>query len=152
MAIKDDKLRDVGLLVLRVGLGGVLFYFGCQKAFQGIFGGQGFQNTLDFFQHSLGAPRWLGTMAIVSELGGSVAVILGLFTRLAAFGMMCTMAVAAYSGFTRPGVLSGLMNGDHTAPAATLFPSAIMFMAMALLLAGAGGLSLDAKIFKRGKK
>jgi len=151
VAIKGDKLQDVGLLVLRIGLGGVLIYYGCQKAF-GAFGGGGFQGTLNFFQDSLGAPRWLGTLAILSELGGSVAVILGLFTRLAAFGMMCTMGVAAFSGFTRAGVVSGLMHGDHTAPAFTLYPTALMFMAFALVLTGAGGLSLDAKIFKRGKK
>ena len=151
MAIKDDKLRDIGLLVLRVGLGSVLFYYGLQKGF-GAFGGSGFQRTLEHFHTMVGAPTWLGALAIVSELGGSIAVILGLFTRVAAFGMMSTMAVAAYSGATRLGVMNGLWNGDPTSPPPVMYPMALMFMALALVLTGAGSLSLDAKVFKRSKK
>lgn len=144
-------MQDIGLLVLRIGLGGVLLYYGLQKAF-GAFNGQGFQNQLDFFQERFGFPRWLGTLAIVSEFGGSIAVLLGLFTRVAAFGMMCTMAVAAFEGAQRAGMLSGLATGDRAAPPAIFYPLALMFMAMSLLLTGPGALSLDAKIFKRGKK
>jgi putative oxidoreductase len=151
VAIKDDKLRDVGVLVLRIGLGGVLLYYGLQKAF-GAFDGPGFQRTLDFFQSHYGFPRWLGSLAILSEFAGSIGVLLGLLTRVAALGMACTMAVAAFEGVTRPGMLSDLMNGAQSAPPAILYPSAMMFMALSLMLTGPGGISVDAKLFKRGKK
>ena len=150
MAIKDDKLQDIGLLILRIGLGTVLLYYGLQKAF-GAWGGHGFQGQLDAFQTSLHVPKWLAAMAIISEFAGSIGVLLGLFTRVAAFGIMCTMAVAAYSGATRLGVMNGLWNGDPTSPPAVLYPLALMFVAMSLIFTGAGALSFDRKVFKRGK-
>lgn len=149
--MKGDKLQAIGLLMLRIGLGGVLIYYGLQHAF-GMFGGHGFQGTLDIMQAGFHAPKWLGALAIISEFLGSIGVILGLFTRVAAFGIMCTMAEAVYGGATRLGVMRGLWDGDPTSPPAVLYPLAMMFMAMAVLLIGAGPLSLDRKIFKGGKK
>lgn len=150
MAIKDDKLQDTGLLVLRIGLGGVLLYYGLRMAF-GSFHGPGFQTQLAEFQTSVHAPRWLGSMAIISLFAGSIGVLLGLFTRVAAFGIMCTMAVAAYSGANRLGVMNGLWDGDPTSPPAVLYPLVLMFLAMGIVLTGAGAFSLDRKVFRRGK-
>ena len=128
-----------------------MIYYGLQKAF-GAFHGLGFQNQLDWFSEHLHVPTWIGALAIISEFGGSIAVLLGLFTRLGALGIVCTMAVAAYTGASRPGVLHGLLTGDYSAPPAVLYPLAMMFMALAVVFTGAGSFSLDAKIFKRGKK
>ena len=151
MAIKEDKLRDIGLLVLRLGLGGILIYYGLQKAF-GAFDGNGFQLQLQSFEER-GFPRWLGSLAILSEFGGSIAVMIGLLTRIGAFGIMCTMAVAAFTGVNRPGVLEGIWSGVRGAPQPVFYPLALMFMAAAVLLTGPGSISLDSKIFKKkGKK
>jgi putative oxidoreductase len=150
VAIKDDKLRDVGLLVLRVGLGGILIYYGLQKAF-GAFDGNGFQLQLQNWEER-NIPRWLGTLAILSEFGGSIAVILGLLTRVGAFGIMCTMAVAAFMGASKPGAMMSIWVGERGSQSPVFYPLAMMFMAAALMLTGPGGISIDSKIFKRGKK
>jgi uncharacterized membrane protein YphA (DoxX/SURF4 family) len=44
-----------------------------------------------------------------------------------------------------------LLNGDHSAPPAILYPMGLMFMAMSLIFTGAGALSIDRKLFKKGK-
>lgn len=150
MASKADKFTDIGLLILRIGLGTVLLYYGLQKAF-GVFGGMGFQNTLHVFQVSNGIPRWLASMAIIAEFAGSIGILFGLFTRVAAFGVMCTMATAAYFGYSRPDGLSGLIRGNPSIPPMTLYPTALCFVAAALIFTGAGAFSLDAKVFRRGR-
>jgi putative oxidoreductase len=150
VASKAEKYTDIGLLVLRVGLGTVLLYYGLQKAF-GAFGGSGFQAQLQLWETTRGIPKWLGSMAIIAEFAGSMGVIFGLFTRVAAFGMMCTMATAVFFGFSRPGSFSALTSGDRAIPAMTLFPLALAFAAAALIFTGAGAFSLDAKVFKRGR-
>jgi putative oxidoreductase len=115
VASKADKFTDIGLLILRLGLGMVVLYYGLQKAFN-VFGGMGFQQTMHVFELSKGIPRWLTAFAIIAEFAGSMGILFGLFTRVAAFGLMCTMATAAYFGYSRPDGLSGLVNGNPSIP------------------------------------
>lgn len=42
-------------------------------------------------------PGWLLALAAISEFGGGIALVLGLFTRLFSFGLVCTMGVAAFA-------------------------------------------------------
>lgn len=76
--------QDLGLLLLRVGLGAWLVAHGLQKAF-GWWGGTG----LDAFQHTLASvgyqhPGALSYLAVGVEIGAGVLLVLGLFTPLAA--------------------------------------------------------------------
>ncbi|MEA2554615.1 MAG: putative oxidoreductase [Fimbriimonadaceae bacterium] len=150
MAAKTDKLLDIGLLILRIGLGLVVLYYGLQKGF-GAFNGNGFQGQLDVWEAQRHIPKWLGVLAIISEFAGSIGVIFGLFTRIAAFGIACSMATAAFLGASRAGALAGLWDGDKMVPPTVLYPLALAFMAAALVFTGAGAFSLDRKVFKRGK-
>ena len=149
MAAKGDKTLDAGLLVLRIGLGAILFYYGLQHMFP-IFGGSGIQGQLNRWEIQHNIPHWLGLLAAISEFAGSVGVIFGLCTRVAAFGIMCTMATAAFFGATHGGAISGILHGDNTVLPTVFYPLALMFMAAALMLTGAGKFSLDAKVFKKG--
>lgn len=84
---------DRAALIARVALGIVIFPHGAQKAF-GWFGGGGFRANLEGFL-GMGFPWPLAFLAIVAESAGSVGLILGCLTRLAAFGVLCNMVVAA---------------------------------------------------------
>ena len=87
--------NDTSALVPRVLLGIVFLPHGLQKVF-GMFGGHGFAGTMGFFTGSLGIPALFAFLAIVTEGLGSLGLITGLFTRLAAFGITATITVAAF--------------------------------------------------------
>lgn len=80
-------------LVARLALGVVIFPHGAQKAL-GWFGGGGFEASMQGFA-SLGIPAVFGLLAIVAEFAGSIGLLLGCLTRVAAFGIGCNMVVAA---------------------------------------------------------
>ena len=80
-------------LILRVALGAVMFPHGAQKAL-GWFGGYGFAGTMGFFSGTMHVPAVLAFLAIMAEFLGSIALILGLFTRVAALGIGANMVVA----------------------------------------------------------
>lgn len=86
----DDDLSD---LVLRLVLGAVFFSHGAQMAL-GWFGGYGFSGTMGFFTGTLHIPAPLAFLVITTQFAGAIALILGLFTRLAALGIAVNMLVA----------------------------------------------------------
>jgi len=91
--IQTDK--DISALVLRLLLGIVFFPHGAQKVL-GWFGGHGFSGTMDLFTHNLGIPAAFAFLAIMAESLGSLGLILGFLTRIAAFGISCVMVVAVF--------------------------------------------------------
>lgn len=80
-------------LVGRLALGIVIFPHGAQKVL-GWFGGGGFDATMQGFA-SLGIPAPFAFLAVVAEFAGSIGLVLGCLTRVAAFGIGCNMVVAA---------------------------------------------------------
>lgn len=89
--LKTDS--DYAALFARVALGVVIFPHGAQKAL-GWFGGGGFQANMHGFT-GMGIPAPLAFLAIVAEFAGSMGLVLGCLTRVAAFGVLCNMVVAA---------------------------------------------------------
>jgi putative oxidoreductase len=81
------------LLILRVTLGVVMFPHGAQKLL-GWYGGYGFSGTMDMFTNKMGIPAALAFLVIMTEFFGSLGLILGFLTRVAAFGVFCIMVVA----------------------------------------------------------
>src|SRR6185295_11405485 len=75
---------------LRVVLGGVMFPHGAQKAL-GWFGGGGVSGTIGFFRDVLHLPAAVTVFAIVAEFAGSIALLLGAGTRLAAAAIGAVM-------------------------------------------------------------
>jgi putative oxidoreductase len=136
-----EKIADVGLLVLRIFLAVAMMYHGSQKLF-GAFGGPGLEATIGGFQASRGIPPLFGYLAVIAEFFGGLGVGVGLATRLAAFGIACTMAVATYVHVS---------SGDPFMKFE--LPLMLFGMAVAVMLTGAGSFSLDKAFFgKRGKK
>lgn len=70
----------------------------------GWFGGYGFTGTMGFFTHQMGIPAPLAFVAICAEFFGGLGLIVGLLSRIAAFGLTVNMLVAiltvhAHNGF-----------------------------------------------------
>lgn len=85
---------DVGLLVLRLGLGLLMAGHGAQKIFR-VFGGQGISGTAAFFASRGFRPgEPMAVVAGVSLLGGGLLFTLGLATPLAGAAVLGTMLVA----------------------------------------------------------
>jgi putative oxidoreductase len=89
LATSDDFM----LTVLRLVMGVVFFAHGAQKML-GWFGGYGFHGTMGFFTQQMGIPTALAFLAICAEFFGGLGLILGLLSRIAAFGIICNMLVA----------------------------------------------------------
>src|SRR5216110_3317142 len=79
--------------ILRLLLGVVFFAHGAQKML-GWFGGYGFSGTMGFFTGTMHIPAFLAFLAIAAEFFGGIGLLLGLLTRVAAFGIAVNMLVA----------------------------------------------------------
>lgn len=85
---------DIGPTIVRLALGLVMLPHGAQKML-GWFGGYGWTGTLGYFSSALHIPVVLGVLAILAEFAGSLGLLSGFFTRIAAFGILANMVVAA---------------------------------------------------------
>jgi len=86
--------NDIAGLIVRVALGTVILPHGLQKLL-GIFGGFGFSATMVYFE-SAGMPLAIGFLIIIGESFGSVGLIVGFFSRFAAFGISLIMLGAIF--------------------------------------------------------
>ncbi len=88
-----DKHRDLGLLILRLGIGFAFMAHGYPKVMGGpekwaLIGGAVKSIGIDSF------PVFWGFMAAISEFFGGALLAVGLFTRPACFLLLSTMCVA----------------------------------------------------------
>ena len=80
---------NIGFSITRLTLGLVLFPHGAQKLL-GLFGGNGFTATMEFFTTQMGLPSIVALSVILIEFFGSISLILGFISRfwaLAVAGM-----------------------------------------------------------------
>jgi len=77
-------------LILRMGLGGVMFAHGAQKML-GWFGGYGFEGTMGFFTQKMGLPWLVAFLVIIGESLGSLGLIAEFLTRLTAASFIVIM-------------------------------------------------------------
>lgn len=145
------KEIDLGLLVLRIAVGGILLYYGCQKML-GLFAGHGFSQTIESMKPTF--PPLLGALSIFAEFFGSLGLITGTLTRVAALGVTVNMAVATWVILKQPDILANIFKYGQLNDARSLqFPLLLCLGALAILCTGAGRFSIDAKLFgKRAAK
>ncbi|MDF2572207.1 MAG: DoxX [Sporomusa sp.] len=101
-----DKHRDIGILVLRVGIGLMFVFHGWPK----ISGGVETWTKLGMAMQHLGlgfAPVFWGFMAAVTEFFGGMLIAAGLLTRLAAMALTFNMFVAVVLKFSTGAGLAG---------------------------------------------
>jgi putative oxidoreductase len=102
--LKLQQLDFIPLLLLRLYLTPVMMQAGWTKL-------QNFDSTLSWFANpdwglGLPAPALLLSLVILLELGGGLALLLGLFTRLTALGLSVTMVVAMLTVHAKNGWLA----------------------------------------------
>jgi putative oxidoreductase len=91
---------NLGLLVLRVGVGLTVFLHGWNK----VFGGGKLAGTAQWFESMGMKPGWLhARMAAGTELGAGLLLALGLLTPLAAAGIIALMVVAGITAHRKNG-------------------------------------------------
>lgn len=132
-----DKHRDLGILLLRLGIGAMFIAHGLPK----LTGGPEIWARLGSTMANLGitfAPTFWGLMAALAETVGGLLLMIGLATRPAAMMLAFTMLVAFLMHFN-----SGdeFRTWSHAAEAGILFTS--------MVLIGPGRISVDAAAKKR---
>jgi putative oxidoreductase len=132
---------DFTLTVARIVLAIIFFGHGAQKAF-GWFGGPGFDTAIGIFQDTMSIPPPLTVFVMFTELAGSLGLLLGLLSRVAALGVMGLMIVAPFANGLFP---QFFMNWTgrfmHEGYEYHLLAIAL---SLAIVVRGGGALSLDA--------
>jgi putative oxidoreductase len=136
-------------LVARLTLGLVMFPHGAQKAL-GWFGGYGFSGTMGFFTGTMHIPTLFAFLAIAAEFAGSLALIAGLFSRVAALGIAAVMAGAIFTAHLGNGFFmnwTGNQKGEG-------FEYHLLALGLALIvmICGGGKASLDSLLARTGSR
>lgn len=85
---------DLTITLLRVVLGIIMFPHGAQKVL-GWFGGDGIKGTFHHMR-AVGVPDIISWLTIIGQFLGSLALITGFCTRIAAAGIFIIMAGAMF--------------------------------------------------------
>jgi putative oxidoreductase len=127
-------------LIVRLMLGVVFFAHGAQKVF-GWFGGRGLKATIEGFR-GMNIPPAATVLAALVECFGGLTLLAGFLARPAALGLIAVMVVAIAKVHVRQGfflnwsMTQGKGHGYE-------FNLALIAMALAILIGGAGMLSID---------
>jgi putative oxidoreductase len=127
----STSLADVGLLVLRVEVGATMLQAGLRKVFD-------FSTTVNFMESGgWRLPKFAAFMVTMAETAGVIGLLLGLLTPLAACAVIAAMIDAWAVNVSATAFWSDPFN----------VPFMVAVGATALLFAGAGSYSVDARIF-----
>ncbi len=138
---------DLVLTFTRLLLGVIFLAHGAQKML-GWFGGYGFHGSMAFFTGQMHIPAPFALLAIAAEFFGGLGLILGLLTRVAAFGIVVEMMVAVFMVHLPNGFFmnwAGNQKGEGIE-----YHLLAIGIAIALLIRGAGAFSAD-RIFSEVK-
>ncbi|MFM4939471.1 DoxX family protein [Aeromonas enteropelogenes] len=127
-----DKMKDVALLVGRVLLA-LMFVMAGWSKIGGYAGTQG-------YMEAMGVPGFLLPLVILLELGGGLAIMLGLFTRSLSVLMAGFTLMAAFIFHYQPADQMQMLMFMKNISVAGGF--------LALAAAGAGAFSLDGRLGK----
>jgi len=129
----SSRQLGIGLLLLRIAVGIVFMLHGKQKLFD-----FGFAGVSDAFSHmGVPMPGVMGPFVALLEFFGGIALILGLLTRLFAFGFTIDMLVAI--------LLVQMKNGFSHYELEFL----LCVSSLALVFMGGGVFSIDAPLAAR---
>ena len=135
VAVPADRL-SIALAIVRVMLGIVFVAHGAQKLF--VFGLAGVSGG--FAQMGVPLPGVTGPLVALVEFFGGIALIIGLLTRLAAFGLAIDMLGA---------IVLVHLKGGFFMPTGFEFALTLMAACAAVAIAGPGAFAVDNEIAKR---
>jgi putative oxidoreductase len=134
---------SVATALLRLTLGLVMLPHGAQKML-GWFGGAGFSGTVNMLTTYAGLPAPIAVLVVLFEFVGSIALILGAFSRLGALAI-ATVMVGAIATVHLPNGFFMNWTGTQAGEGFEYHLLAIG-IAIAIAIKGGGTLSLDRKI------
>jgi putative oxidoreductase len=127
------SLADVGLLILRIGVGATMLQAGLIKAFD-------FGSAVNFMESGgWRLPKFAAFMVTAAETAGGIGLLLGLLTPLAACAVIAAMIDAWAVNVSAAAFWSEPFN----------VPFLVAAGAAALLFTGAGLYSVDARMLGR---
>jgi putative oxidoreductase len=133
-----ENNKDIGIFILRIGIGvAFTFIYGLMK----IEGGPELWTMIGASMSNLVinfAPTFWGFMAAITEFGGGILLIIGLFTRPAALFLAFVMLVATLHHLSLQDQWYNVIS-----------PVKMFAVFIALLFTGAGRYSIDAVISKK---
>ena len=131
-----EKLKPLGLLLLRVAVGVIFIYHGYPKLFGHT------RDTMQAFAH-LGLPSYFVYIAGVIEFFGGCMLVAGLFTRVAGLLLAVEMAFGLWRVHN---IISNPMAvGNYE------LPLVLAVSTFALATVGAGLISFDQALFHEGR-
>lgn len=133
-------------LFARLALGAVVFPHGAQKLL-GWFGGYGFHGTMGFLTGTAGLPSIIALLVILVEFFGSLFLIAGFATRLAAIGILGNFIGVVLTSNLHNGFFMNWYSQPNKGEGLEFF---ILLFGLAIisLVAGGGRASADAAITK----
>jgi putative oxidoreductase len=132
--------NDLTYTMVRLVLGIVFFAHGAQKML-GWFGGFGFHGTMGFFTQMMHIPAPLAFLAICAEFFGGLGLIVGLLSRIAAFGIAMNMLVAIFTVHIHVGFFAN-WTGQQKGEGYEYHLLALALL-LVVMIKGAGALSID---------
>lgn len=132
--------NDYTLTILRWALGVEFFAHGAQKVL-GWWGGAGFEATMHIFTIGMKIPAPFALLAIAAEFLGGIGLLLGLLSRIAAFGICVNMIVAITMVSRHFGFF---MNwGGHQRGEGFEYHLLAIAISLMIMAKGSGALSVD---------
>jgi putative oxidoreductase len=131
-----EKLKPLGLLLLRVTLGVIFVYHGYPKLFGHT------RDAMQSFAH-MGLPGYFVYIAGVIEFFGGLMLIAGLFTRVAGLLLAAEVAVGLWKVHN---IISNPMAVQNYE-----LPLVLAVSTFALATVGAGLISFDQALFREGR-
>lgn len=130
---------DLGLLALRLAVGGTALVHGLQKL-TGMWNGPGLDGFEEVLVNSgFQQAKLLAILGAIGEVAGGALLILGLVTPLAAASVLAVMINAwAFRQIAEPGL-------EYFAPAGTEYETLLGVCAGVIILTGPGRISLDGR-------
>lgn len=146
LLLKTDK--SPAQLIARLVLGIVFFAHGAQLTL-GWFGGYGYTGSMGFFTGTMHIPALFAFLAIFAQFAGSIALILGVLSRLAALGIAIVMAVAIATVHVKVGFFMNWY-GNQKGEGYEYHLLAIA-LALVVMIKGAGPVSIDAALTRKSQ-
>lgn len=132
----SPRQLSLGIALVRIITGVIFIAHGYMKFFV-----MGMPGTTGFFtQVGIPAAGVMAPLIATLEVAGGIALVLGLLTRLAALGLVIDMLGAIF--FVR-------LKGGFFAPNGAEFEILLFVACVALVIAGAGALSVDEGLARR---
>jgi putative oxidoreductase len=133
----NTNLLNICLLLLRCLIGIYLFIAGAGKA-MGWFGGFNIDATIQFYT-KMGISLPFVYLSCYTEFIGGFLLVIGLFTRPAAFAVMINMLVAT--------IIS--LHAGLVGPASAQTPFIFLIVDIAILIAGPMSISIDKLLVRK---